>query len=54
MLQKAIKDREVAEADNLRATRDLKALQVEKKKLEKEVDSIAVENAGLKDKDNME
>ena len=48
MLQKAIKDREDAEAGNLRATRDLKALQADKKRLEKEAENAVAEKADAK------
>ena len=44
LLQKAIKDREIAESDSLKAIHEMKTLQKEKKRLERDVENIAAEN----------
>ena len=46
LLQQAIKDREVAEADSFKAIHDMKTLSKEKKRLEKDVEAMTAENAG--------
>ena len=46
LLQQAIKDREVAEADSFKAIAEMKTLSKEKKRLEKEVEALTEQNAG--------